>query len=174
MKVALVSLNQSWENKNENKQKVEKTLALITEHCTNTDLVVYPEMTLTGFTMESQKIKENELSSETITFFKEQAKKHKLSIAFGVVLSKEDKATNNLAVVNEQGQLLTSYAKIHPFSYANENDYYQAQGDYFTGYANVRGVVARGQRLPSGTYFYVLSYVHGGRQETKKGFLYLK
>ena len=55
-----------------------------------------------------------------------------------------------------------------------ENDYYQAQGDYFTGYANVRGVVARGQRLPSGTYFYVLSYVHGGRQETKKGFLYLK
>lgn len=55
-----------------------------------------------------------------------------------------------------------------------ENDHYQAQGDYFTGYANVRGVVARGQRLPSGTYFYVLSYVHGGRQETKKGFLYLK
>lgn len=126
MKVALVSLNQSWENKNENKQKVEKTLALITEHCSDTNLVVYPEMTLTGFTMESQKIKENELSSETITFFKEQAKKHKLSIAFGVVLSKEDKATNNLAVVNEQGQFLTSYAKIHPFSYANENDYYQA------------------------------------------------
>lgn len=125
MKVALVSLNQSWENKAENKQKVGETLALIAEHCTNTDLVVYPEMTLTGFTMESQKVKEDELSSETITFFKEQAKKYKVSIAFGVVLSKGEKATNNLVVVSEQGVLAT-YAKIHPFSYAGENDYYQA------------------------------------------------
>jgi len=45
-----------------NKQKVEKTLALITEYCSDTNLVVYPEMTLTGFTMESQKIKEKYLS----------------------------------------------------------------------------------------------------------------
>lgn len=125
MKVALVSLNQSWENKAENRQKVGETLALIAEHCTNTDLVVYPEMTLTGFTMESQKVKEDELSSETITFFKEQAQKYKVSIAFGVVLSKGEKATNNLVVVSEQGVLAT-YAKIHPFSYAGENDYYQA------------------------------------------------
>ena len=125
MKIALVSLNQSWENKAENKQKVEKTLALITEHCSDTNLVVYPEMTLTGFTMESEKVKEDELSSETITFFKEQAKKYKVSIAFGVVLSKGEKATNNLVVVSEQGVLAT-YAKIHPFSYAGENDYYQA------------------------------------------------
>lgn len=125
MKVALVSLNQSWENKAENKQKVGETLALIAEHCTNTDLVVYPEMTLTGFTMESQKVKEDELSSETITFFKEQARKYKVSIVFGVVLSKGEKATNNLVVVSEQGVLAT-YAKIHPFSYAGENDYYQA------------------------------------------------
>ena len=125
MKVALVSLNQSWENKADNKQKVGETLALIAEHCTNTDLVVYPEMTLTGFTMESQKVKEDELSSETITFFKEQAQKYKLSIAFGVVLSKGEKATNNLVVVSEQGVLAT-YAKIHPFSYAGEDNYYQA------------------------------------------------
>ena len=125
MKVALVSLNQSWENKADNKQKVGETLALIAEHCTNTDLVVYPEMTLTGFSMESQKVKEDELSSETITFFKEQAQKYKVSIAFGVVLSKGEKATNNLVVVSEQGVLAT-YAKIHPFSYAGEDNYYQA------------------------------------------------
>ena len=125
MKIALVSLNQSWENKAENKQKVEKTLALIAEHSSDTNLVVYPEMTLTGFTMESQKVKEDEHSSETITFFKEQAKKYKVSIAFGVVLSKGEKATNNLVVVREQGVLAT-YAKIHPFSYAGEDNYYQA------------------------------------------------
>ena len=126
MKVALVSLNQSWENKAENKQKVEETLALITEYCTNTDLVVYPEMTLTGFTMESERIKEEEGSSDTIAFFEEQAKKYGVNIAFGVVLAKGNKASNCLAVVSVQGALLTTYTKIHPFSYANEDAHYQA------------------------------------------------
>ena len=126
MKVALVSLNQSWENKAENKQKVEETLALITEYCTNTDLVVYPEMTLTGFTMESERIKEEEGSSDTIAFFEEQAKKYDVNIAFGVVLAKGDKASNCLAVVSGQGALLTTYTKIHPFSYADEDAHYQA------------------------------------------------
>lgn len=125
MKIALVSLDQQWENKVANKQKVAATLALIASHCTGIDLVVYPEMTLTGFTMESQKVKEDELSSETIIFFKEQARKYKVSIAFGVVLSKGEKATNNLVVVSKQGVLAT-YAKIHPFSYANEDAHYQA------------------------------------------------
>ena len=55
-----------------------------------------------------------------------------------------------------------------------KSTHYQDQGDLFTGYANVKGVVASGQRLSSGTYFYILSYTHNGRQETKKGFLYLR
>ena len=55
-----------------------------------------------------------------------------------------------------------------------KSTHYQDQGDLFTGYANVKGVVASGQRLSSGTYFYILSYTHSGRQETKKGFLYLR
>lgn len=125
MKIALVSLDQQWENKDANKQKVAATLALIAAHCTGIDLVVYPEMTLTGFTMESERIKEEEGSSDTIVFFEEQAKKYSVNIAFGVVLAKGEKATNNLVVVSEQGVLAT-YAKIHPFSYAGENDYYQA------------------------------------------------
>ena len=125
MKIALVSLDQQWENKDANKQKVAATLALIAAHCTGIDLVVYPEMTLTGFTMESERIKEEEGSSDTIVFFEEQAKKYSVNIAFGVILAKGEKATNNLVVVSEQGVLAT-YAKIHPFSYAGENDYYQA------------------------------------------------
>lgn len=125
MKIALVSLDQQWENKAANKQKVAATLALIAARYTDIDLVVYPEMTLTGFTMESERIKEAEGSSDTIAFFEEQAKKYGVNIAFGVVLSKGEKATNNLVVVSEQGVLAT-YAKIHPFSYAGEDNYYQA------------------------------------------------
>jgi len=126
MKIALVSLDQQWENKVANKQKVAATLALIASHCTDIDLVVYPEMTLTGFTMESERIKEEEESSDTIVFFEEQAKKYGVNIAFGVVLAKGNKASNCLAVVSGQGALLTTYTKIHPFSYANEDAHYQA------------------------------------------------
>ena len=55
-----------------------------------------------------------------------------------------------------------------------ENVQYQQNGDIFRGYANVKGVIASGQSLPSGTYFYILSYTHNGKQETRKGYLYLK
>ena len=55
-----------------------------------------------------------------------------------------------------------------------ENAHYQQNGAVFRGYTNVKGVVASGKRLPSGTYFYILSYIHNGKQETKKGYLYLK
>ena len=55
-----------------------------------------------------------------------------------------------------------------------ENAHYQQNGDVFRGYANVKGVITSGQSLPAGTYFYILSYTHHGKQETKKGYLYLR
>ena len=54
-----------------------------------------------------------------------------------------------------------------------ESAHYQDNGDVFQGYANVSGVVGRGQRLPSGTYFYIMYYTHHGERELKKGFLYV-
>ena len=55
-----------------------------------------------------------------------------------------------------------------------ESAHYQNNGELFLGYANVKGVITSGQSLPSGTYFYILSYTHNGKQETRKGYLYLK
>ena len=49
MKVALVSLNQVWEDKNSNRLKVSNCLQTIISR--SIDLVIFPEMTLTGFTM---------------------------------------------------------------------------------------------------------------------------
>ena len=55
-----------------------------------------------------------------------------------------------------------------------QSTHYQESGDLFHGYANVSNVIGRGQRLPSGTYFYIMYYTHHGERELKKGFLYLK
>ena len=67
----------------------------------------------------------------------------------------------DLLIFNEMG--LVVYESAH----------YQDNGDVFQGYANVSGVVGRGQRLPSGTYFYIMYYTHHGERELKKGFLYV-
>ena len=55
-----------------------------------------------------------------------------------------------------------------------ESNHYQENGEVFRGYANVSGVVGKGQRLPQGTYFYILTCSHRGQKEVRKGFLYVK
>ncbi|MDO4782675.1 MAG: gliding motility-associated C-terminal domain-containing protein [Capnocytophaga felis] len=52
---------------------------------------------------------------------------------------------------------------------------YQRKGGVFRGYANVKGVVGKGKRLPSGTYFYILKYKDRDRKtHQKSGYLYVR
>ena len=55
-----------------------------------------------------------------------------------------------------------------------ESTHYPQGSDVFSRYANVRGVVGRGQRLPTGTYFYVIHYYQQGVSYMKKGYLYVR
>ena len=55
-----------------------------------------------------------------------------------------------------------------------ESTHYQQGSDVFRGYANVHGVVGSGQRLPTGTYFYVIHYYQQGVSYMKKGYLYVR
>lgn len=122
MRVALVSLDQIWEDKEANriscKDYIEKAASL------NVDLIVFPEMTLTGFSMNTQLIREKRDQSLTLDFFSNLAKQRGIAVAFGVVFEKQEKATNNLIVLDKKGNLLSSYEKIHPFSFSGENNFY--------------------------------------------------
>ncbi|GET45281.1 nitrilase-related carbon-nitrogen hydrolase [Capnocytophaga felis] len=130
MKVSLISLNQSWENKSENQSKILDVFELIFRlKKQHVDLVIFPEMTLTGFTMNSNVVKERLPDSQTIEFFKKCALDYQTNIAFGVVIEREQKAMNCLIVVSSKGEILANYAKIHPFSYANENEHYVSGND---------------------------------------------
>ena len=126
MKIALVSLNQVWEDKKANQascqEYIEKASAL------KADLIIFPEMTLTGFSMNTDLISESPDQSNTLDFFSGHSIRNSIGIAFGVVLRKDDKATNNLIILDKNGNLLANYAKIHPFSFSGENNYY-AGGD---------------------------------------------
>jgi len=122
MKIALVSLNQVWEDKLANQLKCQNYIEQAAKF--EAELIIFPEMTLTGFSMNTKLIGEKPDESDTIKFFSQQAKQNNLSIAFGVVFKKDDKATNNLVVITKDGNILSSFTKIHPFSYSGESNYY--------------------------------------------------
>lgn len=122
MKIALVSLDQNWEDKTANQEKCKDYIEQAS--LLKSELVIFPEMTLTGFSVNTQLISEEPDHSDTIDFFCQQAKLNHIAIAFGVVLKSVNKATNNLIIVDNNGTALKTYAKIHPFSFSGENEYY--------------------------------------------------
>ncbi|HFU75479.1 MAG TPA: carbon-nitrogen family hydrolase [Arcobacter sp.] len=124
MKIALVSLDQIWENKEENLKACEEYCKKASKAKSN--LIIFPEMTLTGFSMDTETNGENEKDSLTIRAFGQLAKDFKIAIIFGVTIKEKSKSSNMLYFVNEFGEILEFYQKIHPFSFANEDHYYEA------------------------------------------------
>lgn len=119
MRVSLVSMNQAWEDKERNMNYCRAAMIKAKNH--QTDLVVFPEMTLTGFSMNASRIREVYAQSTTIKYFKKLSEEFKIGILFGVVIKDNDKATNNAILIDSLGELLGSYSKIHPFSLAGED-----------------------------------------------------
>lgn len=122
MIIALASINQYWEDKVANKIVSFKVIEESQKY--NTELIIFPEMTLTGFSMNTDKTAEDIENSESISWFKTQAKSQNLNIIFGVVLKSGMKAKNYLYFIDKNGFVLTDYAKIHPFSYSAENQFF--------------------------------------------------
>lgn len=123
MRIALVSLNQIWEDKEANMRRISAMISAIAKQ--SPDLVVFPEMTLTGFTMHGKVLAEDFCESATIQYFKELARHHSVDIAFGMIQFSDNMPTNNLVLVTSQGEVLLNYAKMHPFSYSGEDQSYR-------------------------------------------------
>lgn len=122
IKIALASLNSVWEDKGANRIKVESILR--NANAESTDLVIFPEMTLTGYSLNTNAIAEQQDFSESIEFFKKQTKKYMTSIVFGLALKRADGITNSAVWVNANGIVLNIYDKIHPFSFAGEDNFF--------------------------------------------------
>lgn len=122
MKIATVSLDQFWNDKKANQEKCLDYIKMASNN--SVSLIIFPEMTLTGFSMNTQLIAEDSDQSPTISFFSEQASKYSISIIAGVVFKKLNKATNNLVFIDSTGTLKSIYSKIHPFSFSGENNYF--------------------------------------------------
>lgn len=124
MKVGLVQYNPEWENKKMNSDKITW---LLSHNYEKQDLLVFPEMTLTGFTMKASEFAE-ELTGESFSFFSETAQKYSAHILAGIIEKSEKKFFNTLLHVNPEGKLVKSFRKMHPFSYSTEDKNY-AKGE---------------------------------------------
>ena len=119
MRIALISLNQVWESKDLNFQYCRSYLKQAKKQ--DVELVIFPEMTLTSFSMNTEVTAEDSASSKTVELFKQLAKEIQIAIIFGVVFQDGEKATNNALIVDSAGVIRGSYSKIHPFSFAGED-----------------------------------------------------
>lgn len=119
--LALCSLDIVWENKEKNKRTCEKAICAAAER--RTDMILFPEMTLTGFSMNVEKNADQ--NQESMHFFQHLAKKYRMTIGFGYVTQKENgRGENHFCIVSEEESVLSDYVKIHPFTYSEEDQYY--------------------------------------------------
>ncbi len=121
MKIGLVQYNPVWEDKEAN---ILKLNYLIAENLNKVDVLIFPEMTLTGFTMKAEKFAEP-LNGESKNYFSSIAQKESVHVFAGVIEQENAKIYNSLIHLNPTGELVKSYRKIHPFSYSTEDKHYE-------------------------------------------------
>jgi predicted amidohydrolase len=118
MKIALVSLNSIWEDKKANLEEVERIVLSLSQKA---EYVIFPEMSLTGFSVSNLALSEKFENSNSIRAIQKLAKEHQINIVFGLMTSKKDKKYNSCIAVNAKGEIEGNYEKIHLFSYSGED-----------------------------------------------------
>jgi omega-amidase len=101
MKIGLLQYSPEWENKKNNQEKIKSFLS----KADNIDLLILPELSLTGFTMNSLKFGED-LNGESVTFFSELAKEYQFNLVGGIIENEENKRFNTLLQFDTKGHLM--------------------------------------------------------------------
>ena len=138
LRVGVTELDIGFENREEAKKRC---LEVMEEASANgVELLVFPEMTLTGFTMRPWLHGESgdaDNIPDSVSFFMENSRKYKMQMAFGYIRAvmadgslmydeMKEKAYENRLVLVDGENVLLDYAKIHPFSYSGEDKVYRA------------------------------------------------
>ncbi|BCB96327.1 amidohydrolase [Dissulfurispira thermophila] len=132
LRVCLVSLNQEFEDKEKNKNKILGILKNTKNY--EYDLAIFPEMTLTGYTMNTN-LSEEWKNSNSLKFFIECSITYNKSIIFGISVKENNSYKNRACFINNKGDVLLTYDKIHPFSYVGEDKYFKGGHELkFTNY----------------------------------------
>ncbi len=122
MKIGIVQYSPVWEDREQNFLKIKE---LIERNVKDEQIIILPEMSLTGFTMNSSKFAEDIDGFATTGFIKLAANLRKHIIA-GIIEREEDNIYNSLYHIDGSGIIFARYRKVHPFSYSKEDKFYTA------------------------------------------------
>ena len=118
IRTALVQSHIFWEDRDRNISRFEK----IVSDNSDIDLFLLPEMSFTGFSMNT--VKTGERSRETMMMIREIAIRYKKFIGFGWVRQSGEKCENVYTILDQNGQEISEYVKIHPFSFSGEDQFF--------------------------------------------------
>ena len=133
MRVALGQINMVWEDKKASLVKAEKMVKEAA--ASKADIIIFPEMSLTGFSMALDKIGEPENASETVQVMGKLAVQNNIAIGFGwaaLPVNGSTKGTNRFTVTGIDGKITAEYKKIHPFTYGGESKIYESGSSIVT------------------------------------------
>lgn len=125
IKIALAQTNIVWEDKKQNYIIAEKRIREAVKQ--NVTAIFFPEMSFTGFSMNTDATKES--GNDTVLYMKDLAAKYGIHIGFGWVKDCgnncehdfSDRCENHYTVTDNNGDIISDYVKLHPFSYSGED-----------------------------------------------------
>lgn len=120
MKIALCQFRIKWEDKKFNTERALKFIKEASDE--EADIILFPEMSLTGFSMNIYKT--GERCQESLTIFQDYSHEFRINIGIGWVQLKEEKAENHYTIINDKGDIFSDYIKMHPFSFAGEDKHF--------------------------------------------------
>lgn len=121
MKLCIVQSDIVWENKPANRSRCRTAMETAAEQ--GAQLVVFPELSLTGFTMNS--VLAEPPDGNTVQYFNDISRELGIAAAFGFACEHDGIITNRLCIA-DSGKISAEYDKIHPFSYGGECSVYSA------------------------------------------------
>lgn len=125
MRVALGQIDMVWEDKEASIAKAEPMIAEAAR--AGADVIIFPEMSFTGFSMNLAEIGEDIIQAPTTKRMQRLAVRHEIAIGFGwAALPEVGKlsGTNRFTLVDRNGSVVTEYCKLHPFTYGGEAERY--------------------------------------------------
>ena len=120
MITGIAQINIIWEDSRENMKNIEGFVKKASQN--KVELLLFPEMALTGFTMDINNLLLSE--EQIISWIKQVAINNNINIGLGFAIKVDEKGKNKYVIVSKEGKVLTMYTKIHPFSYGGENEKY--------------------------------------------------
>jgi predicted amidohydrolase len=129
MRIAAVQHDIVWEDPAATREHVRPLVASAADH--GARLIVLSEMYATGFSMNPERVAEDEGGPNEL-FLLEQAATHDAHVIASIAQRGADGRYRNNAVVAGPEGSVARYAKIHPFSFAGEHERYAAGSQFLT------------------------------------------